>query len=296
MRTRTVGAQGFVCEITDFDCGTASSTDLAGLERLLFEHRVLVIRSQRLSPEQYQAFMNFFGCPIKHVLQNLTVDGFPAILKISDYVQPDGSPNGVLDGGSYWHSDMSYLQELGIATSLYAVRSSVRSGRTSFLDLVRSWRLLRADTELLGLLGCSEPEESFSLDVVHRFGNRHALHDDSAARQPLSWEQQRTLTDARHRLVQRHPITGTVSLFAPSGSAMELVGYSQERSELILNQLEEMLLARLTPYTHRYEPGDLVLWDNMSTLHRGAGVEPTHDLEDSRLLYRINVNYTGKYA
>lgn len=293
MRTRIVGAQGFACEITDLDCGSVSSADLEGLGRLLFEHRVLVIHGQRLSPERYLEFMGLFGRPIPHVLQNLTVDGFPAILKISDYVQPDGSPYGVLDGGSYWHSDMSYLPELGIATSLYAVRASARSGGTSFLDLVRGWRLVRADTELLGLLNCSEPEDAFSLEVVHRFGNRHALHDDSAARQPLSQQQQRMLTGALHGLVKRHPITGTASLFAPSGSAMELVGESQERSELILNRLEEMLFANLTPYTHRYEPGDLVLWDNMSTLHCGAGVKPTRDWEDSRLLYRINVNYTG---
>jgi taurine dioxygenase len=294
--TRVADAHGFVCEIAGLDCSSASSADLEGLERLLFEHRVVVIRGQQLSPEQHQIFMGSFGRLIPHVLQNFTVNGFPAILKISDYVRPDDSQDGVLDGGSYWHSDMSYLPELGIATSLYAVRASARSGRTSFLDLVRAWRLLSEDTRLLGLLGCSDPEEALSLEVVHRFGNRHALHDDSAARQPLSREQRRTLTCVRHRLVQRHPITGTVSLFAPSGSAMELVGKSRERSELILNQLEEMLLAYLTPYTHRYEPGDLVLWDNMSTLHRGAGVEPTHELEESRLLYRINVNYTRKHT
>jgi hypothetical protein len=93
-----------------------------------------------------------------------------------------------------------------------------------------------------------------------------------------------------------HPVTGTVSLFAPSGSAMELAGDTQERSEPVLNRLEEMLLTHLTPHTCRYEPGDLVLWNNMSTLHRGTGVEPTHDLKESRLRYRINVNYTRKYA
>ncbi len=296
MKAKVVGTHGFVCGITGLDCGSASSADLAGLARLLYEHRVLVIRDQRLSPARYQAFMSSFGHPIPHVLQNLTVDGFPAILKISDYVQPDGSPYGVLDGGSYWHSDMSYLPELGIATSLYAVRASARSGGTSFLDLVQGWSLVSADAELLSLLECPEPEDAFGLEVAHTFGNRHALHDSSAARQPLSRDQQRTLSGACHRLVERHPVTGTASLFATSGSAMELVGKSQERSRLILDRLEEMLLANLTPYTHRYEPGDLVLWDNMSTLHCGTGVEPTFDFGDSRLLYRINVKYTAEQS
>lgn len=294
VKTEVLGAHGFVCEVTGLDCGTASPADVADVKELLFEHRVLVIRDQRLSPERYQDFMGVFGRPIHHVLQNLTVDGFPAILKISDYVRPDGSAYGVLDGGSYWHSDMSYLPELGIATSLYAVQASARSGGTSFLDLVSGWRLVRSDAELLGLLGCSAPEDAFDLEVTHRFGNRHALHDDSAARQRLSSEQRSALTDTRHRLVERHPVTGTAGLFATSGTAMELAGESRERSDLALDRLEETLLSGLTPYTHRYEAGDLVIWDNMSTLHRGTGVEPTRDFADSRLLHRINVNYTGE--
>lgn len=292
LSTTVLGAAGFGCEITGLDCGSASPADLAEVKRLLFEHRVLVIRGQRLAPERYLELMRFLGRPIPHVLQNLTVDGYPDILKISDYVLPDGSPSGVLDGGSYWHADMSYLPELGIATSLYAVRAAACSGGTSFLDLVGGWELLRADSGLLRLLACPEPGDAFGTEVVHRFGNRRALHDDSAARQALSGAQQRALTGARHRLVMRHPVTGTASLFSPSGSAMELAGESQERSELILNRLENMLLANLRPYTHHYEPGDLVLWDNMSTLHRGTGVQPTNDVENSRLLYRINVKYT----
>lgn len=294
VKTEVLGAHGFVCEVTGLDCGKTSPADVADVVELLFEHRVLVIRAQRLSPERYQEFMGLFGRPIHHVLQNLTVDGFPAILKISDYVRPDGSPYGVLDGGSYWHSDMSYLPDLGIATSLYAVHASPRSGGTSFLDLVSGWGLVRSDAELLGLLRCSAPDGAFDVEVAHRFGNRHALHDESAARQRLSPEQRNTLTGTRHRLVERHPVTGAASLFATSGSAMELVGESRERSDLALDRLEETLLAGLTPYTHRYEPGDLVIWDNTSTLHRGSGVEPTRDFADSRLLHRINVNYIGE--
>jgi taurine dioxygenase len=258
------------------------------LKERLFAHRVLVLPGQRLSPEHYQRFMELFGNPVHHVLRDLTVQGFPAILKISDYVRQDGSPYGVLDGGSYWHSDMAYLPGLGIATSLYAVRASPRSGGTAFLDLVRGWQLLRSDPKMLRLLGCRGAEEALALGVVHRFGNRRALRDPSAAQQSLSEQQRRALTDTRHRLVERHPVTGVPSLFAISGSAMELA--EDPRGE-ILDRFEEMLLPGLVPYTHRYEPGDLVIWDNMSTLHRGVEVEPTRDFEECRLLYRINVRY-----
>ncbi|MEO3783699.1 TauD/TfdA family dioxygenase [Actinocorallia sp. B10E7] len=292
MKTTTLGHNDFVCELLDVDCGSTTPAERARIKELLFEHRVLVIRGQSLSPEAYLGFMKSMGAPVRHVLQDLTVPGFPDVLKISDHVLPDGTPTGVLDGGAYWHSDMSYLPALGIATSLYAVRACERSGGTGFLDLTRGLRLIEEDAELLRLLGCRNPRDVLEVEVVHRFGNRHALRDESAPDQKLSDRQHRTLTGSRHRLVERHPVTGAASLFATSGSAMEIAGIDEERSTLALDLLEKTLLAALEVYTHRYEPGDLVIWDNMSTLHQGVGVSPTIEVEESRLLHRINVNYT----
>lgn len=289
MESRVLGPHGFVCEITQFDCATASSAMVMDIRKRLFEHRVLVIRGQRLSPASYQGFMERFGRTVHHVLQDLTVEGFPAMLKISDYLEDDGSPYGVLDGGSYWHSDMSYLPGLGIATSLYAVSASARSGGTSFLDLRHGWELVRSDPEMLRILNCRTPEDALALLVTHAFGNRRALRDRTAPEQPLSDRQRSTLSVTRHRLVERHPVTGSASLFAISGSAMELAG--EPSGAEILDRFEDALFPLLQPYTHHYEPGDLIVWDNMSTLHRGTGVEPTHDFEECRLLYRINVDY-----
>ncbi|GAB3667698.1 TauD/TfdA family dioxygenase [Actinocorallia lasiicapitis] len=291
MKTTTLGEDGFVCEIVGADCAKAEPGEVAALKELLFEHRVLVLRDQAPSPAQYQRFMASIGVPVPHVLQELTVEGFPAILKISDYLRPDGSPFGVLDGGTYWHSDMSYLPELGIATSLYAVRATARSGGTGFLDLRRGWDVVARDPGLLAALGCRSPGAALDVEVVHRFGNRHAVKDAAAPDQKLSDRQQSTLTGARHRLVERHPVTGTACLFATSGSAMTLPALDAEPAAQALDRLEETLLGALEIYTHRYLPGDLVLWDNMSTLHRGVGVTPTRDWDDSRLLHRINVNY-----
>ncbi|WNI26147.1 TauD/TfdA family dioxygenase [Streptomyces sp. ITFR-16] len=133
-------------------------------------------------------------------------------------------------------------------------------------------------------------------EAIHRFGNRKALRDDTAANQSLSQEQHAQLPGARHRLFETHPVTGAPGLFAPSGSAMSVVGLSDAQSHLALDALEEFVLKELPAYTHRYQPGDLVIWDNMSTLHRGTGVSATRDFETSRLLHRINVQYAGARA
>jgi len=291
VKASTLSSDGFVGEIVDVDCGRATPAEIDRIRTLLFEHRVLVVRDQRLDPGEYLRFMESLGTPVPHVLQNLTVEGFPAILKISDHVGPDGTPYGVLDGGSYWHSDMSYLPTLGIATALYAVQAAPRSGGTTFLDLVRGWHLISIDRDVLGLLGCATPDDALYVEVDHRFGNRHALTDATAATQRLSAVQHDALPPTRHHLVERHPVTSRPGLFATSGSAMEVVGCGPGESTRALDRLEEALLHGLDAYTHRYRSGDLVIWDNMSTLHRGVGVSPTPDVHQSRLLYRINVNY-----
>jgi taurine dioxygenase len=291
MRATPMGAHEFVGEVTGFDVASATADEIGELRTHLHRHRVLVLHGQSLRPRQYQMFMEHFGRPIPHVLQNLTVQGFPSILTISDYIRADGTSTGVLDGGSYWHADMSYLQDVGIATSLYALRAAERSGGTAFADLAPALELMASRPELLELLGCESVDEVLTLDVVHRFGNRRALQDDTVAKQSLSREQHAQLQGARHKLIETHPVTGTPGLFAPSGSAMSIVGLSDAQSDLALDALEEFVLKELPGYIHRYQPGDLVIWDNMSTLHRGTGVSATRDLETSRLLHRINVKY-----
>jgi taurine dioxygenase len=288
---RPAAAGAFVREVADVDCAGADPDDVARIRRLLFEHRVLVLPGQRLTPWQYHRFMAALGTPVPHVLQHLTVQGFPDVLTISDHVLPDGTPTGVLDGGSYWHSDMSYLPRLGVATALYAVRAVDDSGGTAFLDLVQGWELVRRDPDLLAVLGCPSPQDAENLVVEHRFGNRRARTDPDAADQELTDEQRDTLPPTRHRLVERHPVTGRPALFAPAGTPSELAGLDPAASRAALDRLEDKLFAGLTPYTHRYRPGDLVLWDNMATLHRGVGVRPTTEVGRSRLLHRINVHY-----
>lgn len=296
MKTTPLDGAAFGAQIVGLHAATLTEPQAAALLAELFRHRVLVLRGQELSPEQYLEFTGKLGRPIEHVLQNLTVPGFPSLLQISDHIRPDGSAAGVLDGGSYWHSDMAYLPLLGVATALYAVRAVGRSAPTTFLDLVPAWPIAAERAELLALLGGITADAAAALTVRHRLGNRQAQYDKSAAAQQLSGEQADSLTGAAHRLVERHPVTGAAVLFAPLGSAMAIDGLPDQASRDALDAIEHLVLAELPRYTHHYRPGDLVLWDNMSTLHRGEVVTATRDEEQSRLLYRVNIQYTDAEA
>lgn len=66
----------------------------------------------------------------------------------------------------------------------------------------------------------------------------------------------------------------------------------REESLRILDILFNWLVAEAPRYEHTYMPGDIVIWDNLSTLHRGPDIPATEDESDYRLLYRINVDYS----
>ncbi|MEQ4690490.1 TauD/TfdA dioxygenase family protein [Providencia manganoxydans] len=103
-----------------------------------------------------------------------------------------------------------------------------------------------------------------------------------------------TLAPAIHNLVQVHPYTGQQSLFAISGTAFCFDEISQEVSLKLLNELEDFIIENSQFYQHHYSPNDIIIWDNLLTLHRGYAIKPSHDIQNSRLLYRMNVNYSNR--
>lgn len=286
----------FATEIHDVNCEVISDTQITRLIEILLENHLLVIKGQNISSRSYLEFMKKIGDPILHVLQNYALPERPEIIKISSLIDEKGTPEGVLDGGSYWHADMSYLHSLGIATALYCVRVSKVGGRTQFLDLVDGLQKLESrqneDCKKLNSLKMSLND----ITIFHRFGNRRRCHDNTEKEQTLTKSQSDLLTEVTHKLIERHPITQQRSLFAVAGSAAAVEGVSETESDLILNEIEDFVIENAKFYEHQYEVGDIVIWDNMSTLHQGVGVAPTTIFEESRLLYRINVNYTGKLS
>ena len=144
---------------------------------------------------------------------------------------------------------------------------------------------------MLGILNCRDPQDALRLRVAHRFGNRRALRDSSAAQQFLSEEERGQLAGAEHRLVERHPVTGSASLYAISGSAMKVIGEPPGQAGESLDRIEDALLSRLEPFTHRYAAGDLVILGQHEHAAPRNGSSSTSNFDECRLLYRINVNY-----
>ncbi|HSE77441.1 MAG TPA: TauD/TfdA family dioxygenase [Alphaproteobacteria bacterium] len=258
------------------DCGDA---DFTVIERALHEHLVVVLPGQRMTPERFVAFARRFGRPEPHVIDQFHHPVDPNILILSN-VKVDGKPIGLADGGTYFHSDYSYLDVPARCTILFAIQIPDGNAGTTFANQRRAWDDLPAATKarIEGLV------------CRHHYGNRDDLDEASrTAASPLSSNQKAKLTWVRHPLVRRHPHIDRKSLYAVSGSSFGIEGMGDAEAIGLLDELKRHATQPKYLYKHPYQVGDVIIWDNCSLLHSA----PLIEADKPRTLWRITVKEAG---
>jgi taurine dioxygenase len=236
----------------------------AAVRRAFLESEgVLVLRDQRITPEQHIDFSRRFGPLAIHVLRQFLLPGHPEILLVSN-VMENGKPVGLGDAGRYWHSDLSYMPEPSLGSLLHAQEIPKEGGDTSFVNLYAAY-------------------EALSPDVKRRIDGKRAIHSyrktydkiqGSAFRPALSAEQKAEVQEVDHPVVRTHPETGRKALFISEGFTTRILGMGEEESEALL----QMLFAHSTDgrftYRHRWREHDIVFWDNRCVIHFAHGCPP----------------------
>lgn len=245
---------------------------------------VLVFRGQQLTPEKQIAFSRRFGELAIHVVDTHLLGGHPEIFKISNILE-----NGKRVGASaeYWHSDLTYLAEPARCSLLYAIEIPVDNAGNALGDTCF------ASTEAAyAALGDAMKERLQGLKAVHRFGDaykrqqvRREAAGDALTDMPDAAVRSKT-PDVVHPVVRTHPCTGRKCLYVNPGFTVSVVGLEEDESRKMLGELFEHCLQTRFQYRHSWRVGDLVMWDNCSTIHTGtADYGPQH----RRLLYRTTV-------
>jgi taurine dioxygenase len=253
-----------------------STPEFREVEQAFFEGQVLAIKKQMLEPAEFLAFARLFGKPEPHVIDTFHYPGEPDILILSNRRKPDGQPAGLADGGTYFHTDYSYLAVPARVTMLYSVEVPSRGGNTLFADMYAAYDDL-PDTM---------KRRIDDLVVLHHYGNRDDLDERSrTAASPLSAAQKEKVAWVRHRLVRTHYGTGRKALYAVSGSSFEIEGMPQDEGIALLDELKGHALADKYRFSYAYAVGDVVLWDDLATLHSATLTDPN----DPRTLWRITV-------
>jgi taurine dioxygenase len=285
-------APHLAAEISGVDLSRAlDERTFAAVSAAFFEHQVVVFRRQSLSPAQQIAFTARFGVLEHHVRKEHRLQGFPEILVVSNVLDERGRAIGVQDAGRFWHSDLSYKAEPSLLSALYALevpaRNGVVLGNTSFASSVAAYAAL------------PEPmrQRVAGLKNVHSYRyyrerNRQAQRAEQARGErvveehALSEAQLQSVPDVEVPVVRTHPVTGRKALFVNEAHTSRIVGLPPVEGRTLLAELCAHLVRPEFRYEHRWQAGDLVMWDNAAVQHR-ANFD--YDLPQRRLMYRTTV-------
>jgi len=254
-----------------------SDATFGEVREALHEHHVIVLRNQpaSLPAESFLDFAARFGRPEPHVLDQFHHPTHPDILILSN-VKKDGKPVGLADGGTYWHTDYSYLEVPARATLLYSIEVPAEGGDTLFSDQEQAYADLPETTR----------RRIDGLVTLNLYGNRDDLDPVSRTiAYPLTDEQkeQRSISVIRHPLVRRHPYTGRKALYSVSGTSFAIEGMPDGEALALLRELAAHSTQAEYRYRVSYGVGDVVVWDNASVLHSATLTNPRYP----RTLWRI---------
>jgi len=246
-----------------------SAADMQAIEDALHTHGVIFFRGPILSPAEQVRFSRQFGDLETPVLQQYTVPGQPEVIILSN-VMKDGKPIGLVDGGRFWHSDSTYRPAPARCSLLHAQEVPLAADGTVLGD---TW-FVRTDRAYDRLTDAMK-ERLAGIKARHSFATPYERvydKDTSAtARDKLTPEQRAATPEAVHPVIRTHPATGRPCLYVNEGLTAGFVGMDEAESAALLAEL----CAHCTPeseiYRHRWQVGDLVIWDNCMTQHCATG-------------------------
>jgi taurine dioxygenase len=250
--------------------------DLAGeiFEELFAEirqawvtHKVLLFRGQDIDHPTQTAFARRFGDI--QVVRSAThlVGESQEVMHVSN--RPvDGKPGILPDGEMMFHTDQCYYEVPSRLTMLFAIAIPSSGGNTLFLNTMAAYAALPAGTKdrLAGLMGHNIYDYDGSPTL------RAAGHSDDAPQ-------------FDHPIVIRHPETGAPCLYANRLMTDHILGLEREESDALLLELFERAENEDFIYEHVWQPGDLILWDNLATMHARTDFDPA----ETRTLRRATV-------
>ena len=252
-------------EVLDLDVSRVDQSVADELATLFYSHSALLFRGQNLTANDLVRFSRFFGdldeAPVNEGGKT-AVEGFPEIYVISNIMGESGKPVGSLGAGeAAWHTDMSYLDRPPKASMLYSVEIPPSGGNT--------W-----------LAGMYAALEALPPELRNKVEGRRIKHDgtyNSAGllRQGLD-ESDDPITSPGtfHPIICRHEDTGRDVLYLGRRRNAYIEGLSLEDSELLLDELWAFATQEQFAYAHEWRIGDLLMWDNRSTLHRRDPFDP----------------------
>jgi alpha-ketoglutarate-dependent 2,4-dichlorophenoxyacetate dioxygenase len=270
---------GFAAELRGVTLADVASDDAAyAVTRAAFEeHSVLVLRDQEVTDQLQLAFSRRFGPP---EVTKVGSQGTGSHFVILSTIGPDGKvvPSDHRQAlrskaNQLWHTDSSFKRVPALTSILSARVIPERGGETEFVSTRLAYE--RLDADLRNWL-----DNSFAWhDYAHSRGQISAdlaSPEERAALPPQCW-----------RMVWKNPVHGRGAIYLAS-HAYAVEGMEAAAGKKLIDELMETATGPGTNYLHQWRKGDVVMWDNRATMHRGR----PWPAPEARLMVRTTISAT----
>src|SRR5690242_10302356 len=276
MQTILIGP-GFGMEIRGVTIQQVAQDDAAYKDvRAAFEeHSVLVFRGQQVDNDAQLAFSRRFGEPEVTKVGSLgTGTHFITLTTIGPdgkVVPPDHRYALRNKANQLWHTDSSFKRVPALTSILSARIVPDHGGETEFVSMRIAFERLPADQQ-------------------QRFADSWVWHDYNYSRSKIASglatpDERAALPPVCHRMVWTNPVNGRKALYLAS-HAYAIEGMEPEAGLKLIDDLTAAATAPGLIYAHKWKNGDVVMWDNRATMHRGR----PWPAEEPRLMVRTTIS------
>ena len=266
MQVLKVKAQpsGLGAEVSGIDiCKPISKQNYDQIEAALARHGVIWFRNMPIDDEHQEMFIKWFGPPNVAAKQlnnaRMTNPHFYDVSNVDengDIMKEDHERRLYLAANLFWHTDMSMRQPPARVTVLSArVLPEVDPPDTQFADMRMAWDAL-------------SPERQRELEPLQI---EHSVYASRAkvGYTNFSEETRKLLPPTTHPLVRTHAGSARKTLYM-GAHASHVIGWPQEKGAKLLEELVEFATQERFRYVHKWQPRDVLIWDDSCTLHRAV--------------------------
>ena len=253
----------FGARITGLDLTSdLSGEDVEAIREAIDTWSFLCFPDQPMTDEAQLAFTRRLGEPeAEHVTLGTT--GKVVYFGTVGNIAADGTRQGgthprtrYQKGNQMWHSDSSFRRVPSFVSITHAYEVPGEGGATEFASMRNAWSKLPAEMRT-------------TIDPLH------AIHDYVFSRTrvaPVDPNHAASLPPVEHKLVRTNPRNGLKSYYVGS-HARSIVGWTGIESRRLLDDLLERATVPEHTYSHQWQAGETVIWDNRCLLHRGTGYD-----------------------
>ena len=272
--------EAFGARVTNIDLTvTLTAPVLDAIRKAIDEYSLLCFPGQGMSDEAQLAFTRCLGEPEPNHVKfgaNGVIDFFGSIGNVIDAHSKKGNDDPhtkYQSGNNLWHSDSSFRLVPSQCSINHAYEVPGEGGATSFASMRVAYAQLPTDMQA-------------KLDPLH------VLHDYVFSRAqvaPVDPNHAAALPPIEHKLVRTNPGNGRKNFYVGS-HARSIIGWSGIDSRELIDDLQARATQAPNVYTHQWQVGDTLLWDNRCLLHRGEGYNADRW---RRLMRQTRVSGTG---